>query len=76
MTVEERATADPAPLPGDIDLGSDPGWAPNDLRGTVRVTVDGGTMSADAARGVSVDASAGVEFDWGMWVGVGLARGA
>src|SRR5439155_25713398 len=30
-------------------------------------------MNADAARGVSVDADAGVKFDWGIWVGVGLA---
>ena len=138
---------------GDIDLGTNPaGWAPSDLLGTVRVTVEGATrqpvflgiaptadvnrylhgvgraeltdfsdgtprydlhrggspaappgarrfwvaethgtgqqrldwnaksgnwsvavMNADAARGVSVDANAGVKIDWVIWVGIGLA---
>ena len=30
-------------------------------------------MNADAARGVSVDANAGVKIDWVIWVGIGLA---
>jgi hypothetical protein len=30
-------------------------------------------MNADAARGVSVEADAGVKIDWVIWVGVGLA---